>query len=373
MDRKTLLKNLFIGFLPLLVFILVEEIWGLTAGIIAAIVLGGAEIAYFYLTEQRLDLFVLFDVGLIVGLGLVSVGLQNDIFFKLKPGLIQCIMLILIGVTAFSDHPLMLKMSQRYMRGVQISDAQLQQMRLMMRRIFLVLLGHTVLVFYSALYMSNEAWVFISGGLLYVVLGGAMAFEFVRTWRHRREVMKAAASEEWFDLLTPEGKVIGRAPRSAVHGNPDLLHGVVHIHILNRNGEIFLQKRSPQKDLYGNYWDTAVGGHINSGESVEAAMRREAEEELGLNIGKYEPLFRYIMKNDHESELVHSFLVRDDGPFEFNPEEISSGRFWKFREIDANLGKQIFTPNFEEEYQMLKKIMAGPIKQPSRRERRKKR
>lgn len=69
------------------------------------------------------------------------------------------------------------------------------------------------------------------------------------------------------------------------------------------------------------------------------------------------------MRNSQESELVNAFILKDDGPFIPNPDEISDARFWKISEIEANLGKSIFTPNFEEEFEMLKKYKI--IKKPN--------
>lgn len=362
LDRKTLLKNLAIGFLPLLVFIVVDEFFGLAAGLIVAIIFGLGETIFVYLKEKRLDRFILFDTGLIVALGLVSLALHNDIFFKLKPGLIELILIALLGVSGFSKNPLLIRMTGRYFKGIEFSEEQLSQMRRMMRRMFYLLAAHTLLIFYSAYYLSTGAWGFISGGLLYLLLGGIMLVEFIRARRSRRKMAQQLQNEEWFDLVTPEGKVIGRAPRRTVHGNPDLLHPVVHVHILNSKGELFLQKRARNKDLYPGYWDTAVGGHVSSGESIEHALHREAEEELGISMAKFQPLFRYVMKNPHESELVHAFLLREEGPFFINRAEISEGRFWQVQEIEKKLGKNVFTPNFEQEFALLKKYVLGSVK-----------
>ena len=52
--------------------------------------------------------------------------------------------------------------------------------------------------------------------------------------------------------------------------------------ILNDAGEIFLQRRGPQKDTFPGFWDTGVGGHCDPGESDDEAARREIHEELGL-------------------------------------------------------------------------------------------
>ncbi len=354
-DRHTLIKNFSIGFLPLLVFIVAEAWFGLTMGLIVAIVFGIGETGFVYFREKRIDRFILFDTGLIIILGAVSLLLQNDIFFKLKPGLIELIVVVLLAVTAFSDNPLLIRMSGRYMKGIEFSDQQIDQMRMMMRRLFYVFTCHTLLIFYAAFYMSSEAWAFISGGLFYIVIGIMLIVEFIRARWQRKRVIREFQQEEWFDIVNRDGRIIGKAPRSAVHGNPELLHPVVHVHIINNRGEVFLQKRSQNKDLYPGYWDTAIGGHVSSGESIDHALHREAEEELGISLAKFRPLFRYVMTNEYESELVHAYLLQEEGPFYINKNEIEEGKFWQLNQIEESIGKDVFTPNFEREFELLKK------------------
>jgi isopentenyldiphosphate isomerase len=222
---------------------------------------------------------------------------------------------------------------------------------------FFVFSIHTALVFYAAFFLSKEAWAFISGGLFYILIGLMMGFEFFKSLWQRRQLKSKYSQEEWFDLVTAEGKIVGKAPRSAVHGNPELMHPVIHVHIINTDNELYLQKRSVKKDVQPNRWDTAIGGHVHGGESIEHALSREAEEELGISLADFRPLFRYAMRNEYESELIHGFLLLDDGPFFPNPTEISDARFWTIGEIEENLGQNVFTPNFEKEFELLQKLV----------------
>jgi isopentenyldiphosphate isomerase len=160
--------------------------------------------------------------------------------------------------------------------------------------------------------------------------------------------------EELFPVVDDEGNEISIAPRSVCHnGKSMLLHPVVHLHLLNTNGELFLQKRASTKDLLPGMWDTSVGGHISSGEQVEEALRREAEEELGLKDISFRLNKKYLWKSPRERELVYSFTGSSNDIPVTNPEEIDEGKFWKMEEIKENLGKNIFTPNFEFEFNML--------------------
>jgi isopentenyldiphosphate isomerase/intracellular septation protein A len=359
-NKKDLLKNFTIGFIPLLIFIVADELYGTRIGLIIAVAVGLGEFGYYYIKHGRVESFVLFDVGLIIALGTVSIILENEIFFKLKPALIELILAILLAIHAFSNKPLLLMMGKRFFDKMSINDLQMQLMRRMTRLLFFVVLIHTGLVIYSAYYMSKEAWAFISGGLFYIIFGAVFAGQWIYM-KLKKPVLpafQAAEGEEWFDIVTEKGEIKGKAPRSVVHGNPQLLHPVVHLHVFNKKGQIYLQKRAMSKEVQPGKWDTSVGGHIHSGEDVNTALHREAMEELGINVENFQPLYSYVMRNDFESELVHTFRIVSNGPFKINRDEIIFGKFWRLNDIRNNLGKEIFTPNFEQEFALLQNYIS---------------
>ncbi|MCX6333633.1 MAG: NUDIX domain-containing protein [Bacteroidia bacterium] len=159
-------------------------------------------------------------------------------------------------------------------------------------------------------------------------------------------------SIEMFPVVDEEGNEISCAPRSVCHdGRSMLLHPVVHLHLLNKKGELFLQKRAMTKDLLPGKWDTSVGGHVSPGERAEEALKREAEEELGLKNFKFRLIKKYIWKSSLEREFVYSFTGTSEEVPVIDPGEIDDGRFWPLEEIKRNLGKGIFTPNFEKEFE----------------------
>ncbi|MDR0892746.1 MAG: NUDIX domain-containing protein [Mediterranea sp.] len=155
-------------------------------------------------------------------------------------------------------------------------------------------------------------------------------------------------NQEMFPLVDEEGNITGAATRGECHSGSKLLHPVVHLHVFNPQGELYLQKRPAWKDIQPGRWDTSVGGHVDLGESVEIALRREAHEELGISGFTPQFLKKYVFESARERELVFSYRTVYDGAI-LPSDELDSGRFWSLDEIRANVGKGIFTPNFEEE------------------------
>lgn len=84
------------------------------------------------------------------------------------------------------------------------------------------------------------------------------------------------------------------------------------------------------------------------GESVEHALRREVREELGITDFTPQQVTRYVFESARERELVFAYKTVYDGPVTPS-DELDGGRFWPVEEICDNLGKGIFTPNFEGE------------------------
>ena len=169
-------------------------------------------------------------------------------------------------------------------------------------------------------------------------------------------------NEELFPLVNEQGEVIGSATRAFCHGGTKPLHPVIHLHVLNSKGELYLQKRSMLKDIQPGKWDTAVGGHVDYGESIDDALLREACEELGITGFTSRFLLSYVFESEREKELVYVYTTRYDGAIVPDPDEISEGAFWPADKIIQAMGKGIFTPNFEHELLRIRGVVFGELK-----------
>ena len=104
------------------------------------------------------------------------------------------------------------------------------------------------------------------------------------------------------------------------------------------------------EDIQPGKWDTACGGHIDLGENVEIALKREVQEELGITDYIPKRIGQYVFESNCEKELIYVHKTTYNKVLHPNQEELNGGRFWTSEEIKSNLGKNIFTPNFESEY-----------------------
>ncbi len=359
MKKSELIKKLLPGFVPLFVFIIADEYWGMKVGLVVALIIGVGEMGYTWIREKRLDRFVLLDTAMLVALSGISILLENDIFFKLKPALIESILCIILGVSVYSSIDIVGTMTRKYMNGIEMNDSQANLFKRNLRNLFYIVLIHTGLVFYSAFFMSKEAWAFISGGLFYLVFVVYFIYEFFKNRNNVKRVEIDNATllnehEEWLPVVAENGRIIGKASRSSCHMGEKILHPVVHLHVVNPNGHIYLQKRPLEKLVQPGKWDTSVGGHISYGEDLETALRREAFEEIGLHDFSARSLGNYKWDSEIESELVYCFLSYDYKKIKLHSDEVKEGRFWSPTNIEKHLGQDIFTPNFEFEYNLLK-------------------
>lgn len=147
-------------------------------------------------------------------------------------------------------------------------------------------------------------------------------------------------NDELFDVVNDRDDVIGQRLRQDVH-RLGLKHRAVHVLIFNRQGEVFLQKRSWTKDCFPGTWDSSASGHLAVGESYDACAVREVEEELGVHLEvPPERLFKIDACPATGMEFVWVYRAAGDGPFRLNPEEIVEGGWFAPANVTAWLAER---------------------------------
>lgn len=140
-------------------------------------------------------------------------------------------------------------------------------------------------------------------------------------------------SDEIFDVVNERDEVVGRNTRAEVH-RLGLMHRAAHVLVFNSRGQVFLQKRSMNKDRQPGLWDSSASGHLDSGEDYDACAGRELREEIGLNLSACpERLFKIAACEETDREHVWVYRCQGDGPFTLNADEIERGGWFAPDEI----------------------------------------
>jgi isopentenyldiphosphate isomerase len=141
-------------------------------------------------------------------------------------------------------------------------------------------------------------------------------------------------NEEWFDVVDEKDAVMMQRVRAEVH-RLGLRHRAVHVLVFNARGQLFLQKRSLQKDCFPGAWDSSAAGHLNAGEDYDGCAVRELREELSLEpLHPPERLFKVDACAATGQEFVWVYRAQADGPFRLHPEEIECGEWFGMDELE---------------------------------------
>jgi len=135
------------------------------------------------------------------------------------------------------------------------------------------------------------------------------------------------AASELVDVVDADDRVIGRATRAEMRAQK-LRHRATYILVFNPRGQLFVHQRTATKDVYPSYYDVAVGGVVEAGETYDAGAQRELAEELGIHSGTPpRPIlaFQYEDADNHVNGRVYSYA--HDGPLALQREEIAAGEW----------------------------------------------
>ncbi len=351
MGFKTLIFNLARIYLPLLLAIALILIFSPTVGVLAGISISIAAGVYEVWRFKKINIFLIGVIAAILATGVLFYLLRAISVEKLLPLFLELIIILLLGLMNHKERFINEFMVNRRQGKKLITHTFIELYAFYLRALLFFLATHLISSF--ALYSLNFHELYRLS--LYVGFPSTLLLFGVFAVVYYHYSKKQLDDEEWLTVVDAKGGVKGKATRKHCHGEEKLMHPVVHLHLIKGNS-IYLQKRPDSKTVQPGKWDTAVGGHISFGEDVEAGLLREAEEELGLKNITPRFLLKYVWETDIEKELVYMFFVKDIEEITINTTELDDGKYWSVQQIRENLDKNVFTPNFEKEFELLQNI-----------------
>lgn len=147
-------------------------------------------------------------------------------------------------------------------------------------------------------------------------------------------------------FFLPTGKTVLKS----IARKEALMYPVVHLWIFNSKGDILLQHRCKEKNLYPNMWDISVAGAVDAGETPKEAVIREAKEEIGLTILENELVEAFVFNENYIfngmkiNEHAHVFLLEFNDSidsFKLQKEEVDCVKFFSNSEIKNILNEEL--------------------------------
>ena len=148
---------------------------------------------------------------------------------------------------------------------------------------------------------------------------------------------------EYLDIVDENNKLTGKTEERNIIHEKGIWHREVAVWIINEKGEILLQKRASTKKQEPNKWSICAG-HVDAGETVESAIIREMEEEIGikLSIDELEFLNTYKTQNDLQNNIKNyifqyiyffktNWKIED---YKISLEELSEIKYIPFEEFE---------------------------------------
>jgi intracellular septation protein len=144
------------GLVPVIAFTLIEEKYGVIAGLVAGMVFGFGEVVYELIRYKKVSTITWIGNGLLIGLGAVSLVSSDGIWFKLQPALLEYgFFIFLVGSWVIKKPFLKLMMEKQNPDTPQFLKDCMSGMTL---RFGLFMLAHALLATYAAFYWSTKAW-----------------------------------------------------------------------------------------------------------------------------------------------------------------------------------------------------------------------
>ena len=155
---------------------------------------------------------------------------------------------------------------------------------------------------------------------------------------------------EWLYHVDEQDNVLGRVSREQAHA-AGILHRTLHVCVFNREGELYISRRSPKAERLAGYWD-AMAEHPEFGETQNEAAVRGLREEYGIVVPQSDLVFVDRCRVNAAGENILYWLFRTiyNGPI--NPRgEVETGNFFTLDQIRGLISQgEDFCPWFLESF-----------------------
>jgi isopentenyldiphosphate isomerase len=354
--RKEIKESFFnpvLHFLPLLLFMVVDEFWGMDIAWKVAFPVAFGIVIYVYFRYNQIFIWNLVFTFMFMGIGVfASLAPLLPLPLVFQGAEDKLVVLAFVIVFLFFRKQIQHIILQIMPRLIPMSNnfSELYRAFWVMFFVLLSYISSNLLLRLFAL-VNYSLYFQLLQGIFIAIICVLSIFEVIRVHIIRSKLVR----EEWWPIVTKQGKIIGSIQHLiSLSDEKKYMHPIVRVLLIDK-GMIFMQKRSAEDLIFPGFWDTAISNHVRVGETIEQCIDRTTEERYALKGVKYMYLSNYTNETPKEHQYAFLFVSCQLTEINPNPTFIELTKWWTQQQIEENLDKAIFTENFKIEYDLLQR------------------
>jgi len=345
--------NPVLHFLPLLLFMVVDELWGMDIAWKVAFPIAFGIVIYIYYRYNQIFIWNLVFTFMFMGIGIfASLAPLLPLPLVFQGAEDKLVVLAFVIVFLFFRKQIQHIILQIMPRLIPMSNnfSELYRAFWVMFFVLLSYISSNLLLRLFAL-VNYSLYFQLLQGIFIAIICVLSIFEVIRVHIIRSKLVR----EEWWPIVTKQGKIIGSIQHLiSLSDEKKYMHPIVRVLLIDK-GMIFMQKRSAEDLIFPGFWDTAISNHVRVGETIEQCIDRTTEERYALKGVKYMYLSNYTNETPKEHQYAFLFVSCQLTEINPNPTFIELTKWWTQQQIEENLDKAIFTENFKIEYDLLQR------------------
>ena len=353
--RKHIKESFFnpvLHFLPLLLFLVVDDFLGITSAWEISFPFALILLIYIFFAYNNIFIWHLISTIVFVLVSLFAV-LETFLPYQIISSYIlyETVVMTFFIVFLVLRKPIQ-KIVLQFMSGLTPMTNNFEELNRVIRAFvfvtFLYITGYLVVKNYAVqVHLYQQLLQSIYLGILFFLV----IFELLRV----RIIRFKLILEEWIPIVNNQGKIVGSIQQNqSLNDDKKYRHPVIRILFVDK-GMILLHKKPDEHNASNDLWDSTISAHVVMEESIEQCVARTVKKKLEIEDFKYMFLSNYTV--DCKDEIQYSFLFISCMISEFKLSErfVEQAKWWTHSQIELNLTSGNFTESFKTEYDLLKR------------------
>ncbi|HJV77017.1 MAG TPA: hypothetical protein VJ602_01445 [Paludibacter sp.] len=353
--RKQIKESFFnpiLHFLPLILFLVVDDFFGMSTAWKVSFPIALILVVYVYFFYNRI-----FTWHLVFTLVYLAVSIIANVEMLLPITFIREELVYELVLVSFLFVSIVFrKKIQKIILGI-ISDLipmtnNFNELYRVVWTLFLVLLSYIVaFVILQIVDKGDMRYQDMLQSVYVSVIAFFVICELLRVKIIRSKLLR----EEWWPIVNNQGRIVGSIQHyTSLSDENKYMHPVVRLLFVDRS-MILLRKISDNDTESPGLWDTTISNHVRMGETIEQCVEKTTKENFSLDNFKYMYLSNYVAEGKYEKQYAFLFVSCQQAEYELNSSFSEQTKWWTQKQIEDNLSESVFTDNFKTEFDLLQR------------------